>query len=542
MMIEPSKEQAAAIACEESAVVSARPGSGKTFTMARMIAKTSERLLSYQGIVAISYTRKASAQLRSGCTGLGVRDGNSFFGTIDAFCLGVIIQQFVSHVVGQKVELEVADDDRLPPVSKIKDRWSKRDEDRWDLVREALGLGVLPVSALSEVAFCMVRHVPAVRDFLRARYVAVYIDEYQDCGLAQHMLFRELVDLGIRGVAFGDMDQAIFAYDGRSPDFLHELIVDPRFKTFEITENRRCHRSIVDYSLMLLDEQTPSCPCQDKRVVLAEVPGDEGDVARAIRGRLDVISERYGVACRNEFALLSTSNRMLKRYAELLSVPSKIVVSTKLDDGFSRSRAFFRELLAFLYSGGYAGDFLDRYIHAEQVPRMRLKANDLLQRLQQVPDDSWGGLYDYFFGLEELCLDGVDGPETHIYLREVLSDVDKLRDGFRPARKDEVNLLTYHKAKGLEFDVVFCLDCYQYIMPKYKYEEADYDAYRQALNVHYVGLTRARKVCYIPLAERRHNANEETRCASPSEFLQMPGLKDLRREVRWDAGGAFIEI
>ena len=63
-MVKPTEEQAKVIACEESAVVSARPGSGKTFTMTKMIAKTSEDLLSYQGIVAISYTRKASAELR----------------------------------------------------------------------------------------------------------------------------------------------------------------------------------------------------------------------------------------------------------------------------------------------------------------------------------------------------------------------------------------------------------------------------------------------------------------------------------------------
>ena len=87
MMIKPSEEQAKVIACDKSAVVSARPGSGKTFTMARMIVKASEGLLSYQGVVAISYTRKASAELRDRCSGLGVRGGNSFFGTIDAFCL-----------------------------------------------------------------------------------------------------------------------------------------------------------------------------------------------------------------------------------------------------------------------------------------------------------------------------------------------------------------------------------------------------------------------------------------------------------------------
>ncbi len=541
-MIKPSEEQVKVIACEESAVISARPGSGKTFTMARMIVKASERLLSYQGVVAISYTRKASTELKTRCSALGVRVGNSFFGTIDSFCLAMIIQQFAFHVVGRTVKIDIADDDRPLPVARIKERWASPDEDRWDLVREALALGVLPVSALSEVAYCMVRHVPAVRGFLRARYKAVFIDEYQDCGLAQHMLFMELVGLGIRGVAFGDIDQAIFAYDGRSSAFLNELIADPRFRSFEITENHRCHRSIVDYSLRLLGAQAPSHAYQDKRVVLVKVSGDESNIANAIREHLDVISERYGVDRRNEFALLSTSNKMLERYAELLRIPSKIVVSTKLDAGFSRSRLFFRELLAFLYSGGYVGEFLDRYIPAEQMSRARFTANDLLQALKDTSDDSWNDLYDSFCKLEELCLGDADDPKAHVDLGELLSNVDELRGGFRPAREDEVNLLTYHKAKGLEFDAVFCLDCYRYIMPPYNYENKDYDAYHQSLNMHYVGLTRARKVCYIPLADWRHNARGKTMEAIPSEFLQNPGLMSFRREVRWSTGNAEDDV
>ena len=209
----------------------------------------------------------------------------------------------------------------------------------------------------------------------------------------------------------------------------------------------------------------PSHACQDKRVLLVKMSGDERNIACNIREHLDVISERYEVSNRNEFALLSTSNMMLERYAELLDIPFKIIISTKLDVGFSRSRIFFRELLAFLYSSGYVGDFLDRYIPAGQMPRARFAANDLLLALKNASDDSWSDLYDSFCGLEELCLGDVADPEARIDLIEVLSDLDELRGGFRSARKDEVNLLTYHKAKGLEFDVVFCLDCYKYIMP-----------------------------------------------------------------------------
>ena len=70
-------------------------------------------------------------------------------------------------------------------------------------------------------------------------------------------------------------------------------------------------------------------------------------------------------------------------------------------------------------------------------------------------------------------------------------------------------------------------------MPPYKYEYQEYDAYQESLNMHYVGLTRARKVCYIPLADWRHNAKGDLKEAVPSEFLQKPGLTNLRCEERW---------
>ena len=160
----------------------------------------------------------------------------------------MIIQQFVPHVVGRMVEIDVVDDDQSLPASRIKDHWVSPNEDRWDLIREALSLGVLPVSALSEVAYCMVKHVPAVRSFLHAAIRRCSSTNIRLWTCPAHAVQRTRQYRNSRR-GLGDMDQAIFAYDGRSSVFLNELIADPHFKTFEITENHRCHRSIVDYSL-----------------------------------------------------------------------------------------------------------------------------------------------------------------------------------------------------------------------------------------------------------------------------------------------------
>lgn len=66
-----------------------------------------------------------------------------------------------------------------------------------------------------------------------------------------------------------------------------------------------------------------------------------------------------------------------------------------------------------------------------------------------------------------------------------------LLDTFKPAEKNEIQVMNYHKSKGLEFDVVFLMDCYRYIIPKEynnKYKELETDE-----NLHYVGLTRGKK-------------------------------------------------
>lgn len=536
-MTEPSSEQAAVIAYNGSAVVSARPGSGKTFTMTRMIAKASEDLLSYQGVIAISYTRKASAELRGRCVSLGVEPRLSFYGTIDGFCLGIIIKQFFSHVVGSKADLRVLDEDDVLPdgLEALGEDWVDRRCDRWDLIKRAFSLGILPVSALSEAAYCMAVHVPAVRAFLRARYTAVFIDEYQDCRLSQHMLMLELVGLGLRGVAFGDLDQSIFAYNGSSPIYLSELIQNPEFRTFSITENRRCHKSIVDYSLKLLGGDIQPATDSDKRVVLVNMSGDEASIAACIRDRVDAICECYGLEGRNEVALLCTANHMIDRYARLLNVPFKRFSDTRLDKGFGLSRKFFAELIALLYTRcGYSGDLIDTYLPPDSRTRENLCAKEIVEDLMSVSDDRWGREIESFLQLEDMCLGKCDDAAAHDDLDEVLNNLDELRHGYRPASPEEVNLLTYYKAKGLEFDAVFCLDCYEYIMPPYKYEQNTlYDARQQSLNLHYVGLTRARKVCYIPLAKWRHNASDEPKKAQPSQFLSLPGLAELRQEVAW---------
>lgn len=137
---------------------------------------------------------------------------------------------------------------------------------------------------------------------------------------------------------------------------------------------------------------------------------------------------------------------------------------------------------------------------------------------------------DLAFAIADLCGPGLGCDEDIEAYCSTVKDVDILRRGFRPAQSDEINVLTYHKAKGLEFDIVFCLEAYRFIMPPYKGVQKDIE---QSLGMHYVGITRAKKACYIALGYQRHN-KDGLRDAEPSEFLtKNEALKGLRRDVHW---------
>ena len=81
--------------------------------------------------------------------------------------------------------------------------------------------------------------------------------------------------------------------------------------------------------------------------------------------------------------------------------------------------------------------------------------------------------------------------------------------------------MTLHKAKGLEFEIVFHLDLYKWIMPKFKGD------YTQDLNLHYVGITRAKQCVILLSSTQRHN-EQGLRGAEDSEFLLMNDLELLR--------------
>lgn len=531
--MEPTLEQQAAIDCEGNVVVTARPGSGKTFTLARMIARESARLLSYQGVIAISYTNKASDELRDRCRRLGVERKMSFFGTIDSFCMGQILVPFVSHVTHKATNLNLVEDELCPEWKSLEGQMID-DENLRSFIIGSFRDGNLPIGALGPAALFILEMVPQAMAFIKARYTAIFVDEYQDCGKYQHLLMKKLIACGLRGIAVGDLDQAIFRFADKSPSHLREFLTSNDFRRFEITKNYRCDKAIQAYSLTLLGAHSGSIPRADRRVFAIHMNGDEETLSAGIRERLPMILRKYGVSERREVALIGFGNKTLDRFADFIDLPHKRFSETPLDKGFSKWNRVFSDLLSEYYNPRhFSGRFLDDHLGSFAKPATRQRGTALLEEYFSLSENELSDNVGLAVSIARLCEPESDNNDALGAYRAVVEDIELLRNGFKPASPDEVNILTYHKAKGLEYDIVFCLETYQFIMPPYKYEEKPYDAYGQALCMHYVGVTRAKKVCYILLGSMRHNGKGELKDALPSEFLNYPGLADIRIDTWW---------
>lgn len=63
-MKKPTTEQIRVINSDNNCVVTACPGSGKTFTIVEKIKRHSKDLKNYEGLVAISFTNKAAEEIK----------------------------------------------------------------------------------------------------------------------------------------------------------------------------------------------------------------------------------------------------------------------------------------------------------------------------------------------------------------------------------------------------------------------------------------------------------------------------------------------
>ncbi|EGQ2962736.1 ATP-dependent helicase, partial [Staphylococcus pseudintermedius] len=463
----PTDEQIKIIRENGNLVITAKPGSGKTYTIVEKIIDISKNLLSYQGVIAISFTRKASQELELRYKRKNIENTNHFFGTIDKFYISEIIVPFSKLLFDKGEPLEVKDSiDDYPKYKDLKKMKENRtDKELLGLLKESLQEGLIFLEISGETALFILNEVPQCVIYLKARYTHIFIDEYQDCGEIQHEIFLKLVNKEIIGIAVGDLDQAIYAFSNRYSKYLLSLIGDDSFTHLEITRNHRCHKSISDYSLELMGITREDID-EDKRVFKVNVRGTDEQIIYAIENNLDEIKRKFNINKNSDFAILCRGNGTARRASKFLTIDNKLFVDTPLDKINGNWASVFNDILNSYYvykcNEITVLDFVSKYINEELHYKNFRKALELVDKVFNLDDNQLERNLNEFIKVARLIYPDQEDERTVQILKRILKNEEELYS-FKPATENEINIMTLHKSKGLEFKCVFLMDLYKWI-------------------------------------------------------------------------------
>ncbi len=338
-----------------------------------------------------------------------------------------------------------------------------------------------------------------------------------------------LIKSKLIGIAVGDVNQAIYGFNKRFPKYLIDLIGREDFSHYELSKNHRCHPSVSEYSLCLYGA-AKSIP-EDKRVFQVKVLGNESSIAEKIDQNLDAIKKKYGIENNNQIAILCRNNSTVKKMDEHFQTAHKVFTDTLLDKDNSKWGRFFREVLfAYFDANIYAVDFAEQLFSETYESEKYRKALSLCNMIFSCKQNDIILIEDAIKDLARLVYPKKEKSGSTVLLHQVLSNPEQLAS-FVPASENEVNIMTIHKSKGLEFNIAFHMDLYKYILPN---EYGNDEAQLQDLNLHYVGVTRAIDACYIMEGTSRYRAKYGDYIQSkPSPFLFISGLDERRLNVFW---------
>lgn len=374
---------------------------------------------------------------------------------------------------------------------------------------------------------------------MKSKYTHVFVDEYQDTSLSQHELFLSLVRLGLIGTAVGDTDQSIFAFRGGDSQHILDLQKDTsEFAHFVIDKNHRSHPSIVNYASRLLDSNFDLVHVDDdknSRVIRTALAGNTTNAAEYLSKHIQKwVDEEEDIAFSN-IVFLAKKESTLMALAEGLSLKYRVYIDSPLHKMDSTAAEFVIGLLSYYFGSiNSTVELIDIYIDDGL-----LKNNSpLKKRIKQELS-----IFKNTVDVREVCrlaldllkmagyVDADRLAEVISQLNETLND-EKYTSVFKSVVKDEIQLMTLHKSKGLEFKVVFHFDLEEWSFPYRRpgntwSDPPDYPNLVQETNLHYVGITRAEEYCVLVSSELRKNAKGEFKKAQPSYFLTLPQLKGL---------------
>jgi superfamily I DNA/RNA helicase len=514
-----------------SLALTAGPGAGKT----EMLAQRADFLLRTgecpypRRILAISFKVDAAKNLKER---VRKRCGADLASRLDSHTFHAFAKRLIDRFRPVLTGTDALDPDYTIGTQRI----TRKQIEFADLVPFAL-----QVLAKSAVA----------RNAVRQTYSHVFLDEFQDCTKDQYQLINAaFIGTGALLTAVGDTKQKIMGFAGAMEGVFKALVADFKARPLNLYQNFRS-----DPRLRRMQNEMVKVMDPDAAVPDVQLEGDVGtigvlrfedakeeanEVAAMILGWLEngtylpsqiavLVSKQadlytqhlvaqlqaMGIPCRSEQALQDLASEPIAR---LVVDYLNIVFGEREPDAYGRLLDF---LLQESPDEEDAGRVLTQWhsrVQADRDSLVKLGTNSATARQMAVSLAKAVGRER----LAALSADYEKGPRLKELFDQTLQRIDELAEegGVRAALKrfaddSAIRIMTVHKSKGLEFDVVFVLAVEKELYwGKPDEERAAY----------FVAISRAKHQLYLTVADQRprpdgHKARWDEQRSEHEEFV-----------------------
>jgi len=392
----------------------------------------------------------------------------------------------------------------------------------------------------------------------KIRYLLV--DEYQDTNTSQYELIKLLVGERSCFTVVGDDDQSIYSWRGARPQNMVRLRDDfPRLKVIKLEQNYRsthrilhCANILIDNNEHVFDKKLFSNLGEGEKLQVIEAKNEEHEAERIVA---ELIAHRFSRKTKfKDYAILYRGNhqsRLLEKVLMQNRIPYKISGGTSFF-----SRAEIKDMMAYLRLLVNQDDDA-AFLRIVNTPKREIGTATLLndQSLRSDPETAVRSLlsslhyeeylYEYatstkaaemqsknvatLFSWVEDMLKG-DEVNEPMNLNQVVTRLtlrDMMERGEDDDESDQVQLMTLHASKGLEFPHVYLIGMEEGILPHQT--SIDEDNVEEERRLAYVGITRAQQTLTFSLCRERSQFGELIR-PEPSRFLaELP-----QDDVQWE--------
>ncbi|MDX6504475.1 MAG: ATP-dependent helicase UvrD/PcrA, partial [Gaiellaceae bacterium] len=490
-------------------------GSGKTTTITRRIAhQVASSAFAPGEILAVTFTDKAAGEMRARLAALGVQGvaartfHSAALAQLRHFAPGSVGQILptkaleLRHIANRLLrapykfrpaadlatEIEWAQNRRIRPEHYLEATGDREPPIPAELMHRIYceyearkrSAGLIDFEDLLELAIGLYDSDPHATEVFRARYRAFTVDEYQDVNDLQQTLLERWLGPREELCVVGDDYQSIYSFTGASPGWL--LGFAERFPAAKVVRLEANYRSSPEL-LELANKLVPRLAGAEKTLRATQPSGpparaqmfvDYDAEAKAVVERIKEL-HKDGVPL-EEMALLVRTNARAADFEEGLA-DAKIP--------FQGASLLGRESARFLVKRlrGSNAPLAEEVRRLAQAQGWLEDPPEKLGEREQTRQADLGRLVRMAAELDDGVVTGADY-------------VAWLEQRFDPrAAGSGVHLLTYHRAKGLEFEAVFLPRLEDKELPSKRAVKAG--GVVEERRLFYVGLTRAKRELWL---------------------------------------------